>query len=261
MMIPRLAEKVHELMGWCPMAASLQRESSGGATGTPPKKADAIGPVAARALLYTRLTWVVVALSYLIAFAVLPYLPEIVAIHWNMFGEPDGFVGRLPGAFSFPVITTLVAVLLTFLPRFDTMRETLNLSRDIYAIAVFSTVSLTFVLETIVLLSSAGMDLPIAILAPMLIGLFFIVTGGLMPYIGRNTIMGFRFPWTLSDERVWKKTHEHGGQVFVAAGVLVVLLTPFAGIWAIPLMLGIMITAGLYIAVYSYHVAKTGTSL
>jgi uncharacterized membrane protein len=257
----KIVDGIHHVMGWCPMAASVQKELPGRTTGIRPEKADATGPVAGRAVFYSRLTWVVVGLSYLIALAALPHLPEIIPIHWNMFGEADGFVSRLPGAFGLPLVITLTAVLLTFLPRFDSWRETLNLARDIYSIAVLSTVSMLLVLEVITLLSSAGMDLPVGILIPMLVGLFFIVIGGLMPHIGRNTIMGFRFPWTLSDERVWKKTHEHGGPVFVAAGVLVVLASPLAGIWAVPLMLGIVVTAGLYITIYSYRVAKTGTSL
>jgi uncharacterized membrane protein len=113
-----------------------------------------------------------------------------------------------------------------------------------------------FSLEVIMLLSATGTNLPVASLISALIGFLYIVMGGLMPYIGRNTTMGIRLPWTLASEEVWKKTHEHGGPVFVAAGVLVVIGSLVAGIWAIAVMLVIVLVTTLYISVWSYRLAK-----
>lgn len=260
MTFTRLSKIVHEWKGWCPMAAA-QQDTPGKDSSAPAGKTAGSGPVASRAVLYSQLTWVVVGLSYLIALAALPHLPEIIPIHWNMYGEADGFAGRLTGAFGLPVIITLTAIILMVLPRFERMQDALDRAYDIYSIVIFSTVSMLLLLQIVTLLSSAGMDLPTAIIIPMLLGFLFIVLGSLMPYIGRNTTIGFRLPWTLRNERVWKETHERGGPVFVIAGVLVVLMSPVAGMWAMPLMLGVIVAASLYITIFSYRLAKAGSSL
>jgi uncharacterized membrane protein len=252
----RIAEIIHGWLGWCPMTQSLKAGAKEAGPAMPQENAGTAGPVIGRAVLYSRLTWIVVGLSWCIAFAALPHLPEIIPIHWNMYGEADGFSSRLVGAFGLPVIITLTAIALMVLPRFESMRERFDQARDIYSIVIFSTLTMLLALEGATLLSSAGMDLPLVMIMPMLIGFLFIVIGSLMPYAGRNTTMGFRLPWTLRDDTIWKKTQERGGRAFVVAGVIIVLGSPLAGIWAVLLMLGIIGTAVLYITVWSYRLAN-----
>lgn len=193
------------------MAAAAQQVPGGRtAEAHPLERATDAGPVARRALLFSRLILAGAGLSWIIALAALPFLPETIPVHWNIYGEADGFAGRLGGAFCLPVIITLTAVLLFVLPRFDRMRGTFQDSRDIYAIVSFSTVCLILGIQSVAMLSSTGMDVPVAIAFPVLLGFFFMVIGSLMPHIRRNTTIGIRLPWTIRDETVWKRTHERG---------------------------------------------------
>jgi uncharacterized membrane protein len=242
------------------MAAGTRQEPHGRTAAVQQERAVDAGPVAGRAVLFSRLTVFLAGLSWLIAIAALPYLPETIPVHWNMYGEADGFAGRMTGAFGLPVIITLITILLIILPRFDRMRVSFDDSRDIYAVVLFATVSLIIGIEVTSLLSSAGMDLPLSVVFPMLLGFFFIVIGSLMPYIRRNTTVGIRLPWTVHNETVWKKTHEHGGPVFVFTGVLIVLESSFAGALASPVAFGILAVALLYITVWSYRLAKAGST-
>lgn len=257
-----LANTIWNAMGWCPMEAVTRYPIPGG-NGTVQKRQAAGdgGPVARRSARFMRLAWGVVILSWLVAFMVLPHLPEVVPVHWDLNGEANGFSDRLTGTFMLPVFVTLMTMLFIVLPRFESMQFSLEAFRDIYAIIIFATLSMLFGLEVVVLLVAAGTDLPLIQLISALIGFLFIVMGSLMPHIGRNTTLGIRLPWTLASEVVWKKTHEHGGPVFVVAGVLVVLGSIVAGIWAMALMLGVVIAATLYIVVWSYRLAKAETAM
>ncbi|MFA5266928.1 MAG: SdpI family protein [Methanoregula sp.] len=259
-MMTRFSEMVQDWLGWCPMAAAAQRKTEGQKTAVSQEKATEAGPVTGREILFSRLTWAVVGLSWIIALAALPYLPEVMPVHWSLFGEADGFTGRLPGAFGLPVIITLTVVLLRVLPRFEQMKEGLGAAKDIYQILLFSSVTLLLVIEMVTLLSSAGTDVPLAVIIPILLGVFFIVMGGLMPSLPRNTTIGFRLPWTIRDEMVWKRTHEHGGPLLVLAGAVIVLGSPFAGTWALSLMLVIFLAVSLYLTIWSYRLAKAGAT-
>jgi uncharacterized membrane protein len=252
-----LAVLIRKYLGWCPMAAAACREPGrGSAEEHHPERADSTGPVARRAVLFSRLTLAVVGISWMVALAALPHLPDTVPVHWNLYGEADGFSDRLTGAFGLPAIITLIAVLLVLLPRFDRMRGSFEDSRDIYAIVTFSTVLLLLGIHAVAMLSSAGMGVPVAMAFPALLGFFFIVVGSLMPYIRRNTTVGIRLPWTIRDETVWKKTHEHGGPVFVASGIGIVAGAFAAGQWAMPIAFVVIIAAVLYISAWSYRLSR-----
>lgn len=255
----QIAAHIWDAMGWCPMEASVRYPVTS-ATGDALKKDTASdgGPVARRSARFMRLTWAVVILAWLIAFLALPHMPEVVPVHWGLHGEANGFSDRLSGTFGLPAVITLIMVLLLVLPRYNSVKFSLTAFQDIYAIIIFTTISIFFCIEVVALLTAMGMDLPVVTIFSLLIGFLFMVMGGLMPHIGRNTAMGIRLPWTLASEEVWKKTHEHGGRVFMGAGVLIVLGSLVTGTWAMVPMLVIITGATLYIAVWSYRLAKAG---
>jgi len=248
-----ISKKIYSWMGWCPNSSFIHEHNE-----IPPYLSiiDAKSPITGKGLLFFQLTWIVVGLSFLTALAFFPSLPDIVPVHWNIHGDPDRFSDKLSGSFGLPVIITFLALLLNFLPRFDKMRENLESSSDFYQVIICSTISLLYAIEILVLLLSSGVMISLEVTIPILIGCFFVILGYLMPYIKRNTTVGFRFPWTLRNDEIWKQTHIHGGKIFMVAGLLVILIAPFAGIWGIFVLLLIVLLASLYVAVYSYRLSK-----
>jgi uncharacterized membrane protein len=257
MTITRISEIIHEWMGWCPMHATPGYPAPGSEKSVQNGDIAADeGPVARRTSRFMRLAWGVIILSWIVAFLAQPYLPEIIPIHWGLHGEPNGFADRLTGTMGLPAINTIFMVILLIIPRFDSVRVSLTPFRDSYAIVIFATVSMVFCVELMVLAFAMGIPVPVTTIISMLIGFLFILMGSLMPHIGRNTTMGIRFPWTLASEEVWKKTHEYGGRLFLAAGVIIVLGSLVAGTWAMALMLVIILGTSLYISIWSYQLAK-----
>ncbi len=238
------------------MAAGSRQEPGGGKAAVQPGRAMDAGPADKRAMHFMRLTFVVAGLSWIIALVALPYLPETIPIHWNAYGQADEFAGRLVGAFAFSVIITLTAIFLTVSPRFERWRHTFDDGGEISAIVTLATVSMLLGLQTLVLISSAGVNLPLAVAISMLLGFFLIVAGSLMPYIPRNVTVGFRLPWTIRDETVWKKTHERGGAVLLLAGIVIVPGSAVAGAWAMPFTLVTVAAAILYVTFWSYRLWK-----
>ena len=248
---------IWDAMGWCPMHATprgLPSAPEGPALKT--RIAGDSGPVARRSAQFMRLAWGVVILAWVLAFLALPHLPEVIPVHWGLHGEPDGFAGRLPGALGLPVLTTFFMVLLLVIPRYDSVQVSLTPFRDSYSLVILATVSMLLCVEVMALLIGLGVNVPVVTVVPVLIGLLFIVMGSLMPHIGRNTTMGIRLPWTLASEEVWKKTHEYGGRLFVAAGVVVIIGSLVTGIWATALMIVVILGTMLYVCLWSYRLAK-----
>jgi uncharacterized membrane protein len=83
-------------------------------------------------------------------------------------------------------------------------------------------------------------------------GLLFFIIGSMLRKAKRNWFIGIRTPWTLSSDSVWDKTHQIGGLLFMATGVLAVIGGFFGGqvaFWS--LMIPVLGTT-IFLIVYSY---------
>lgn len=85
------------------------------------------------------------------------------------------------------------------------------------------------------------------------VAVLFIVMGNVMGRVRHNYFVGFKLPWTLANEEVWKKTHQVGAKAMVAGGVLSligVILTS-GGLSFVILMAGIFVPM-IIVTIYSY---------
>ena len=85
----------------------------------------------------------------------------------------------------------------------------------------------------------------------MLLSLMLIIIGNYLPKARQNYTMGIRIPWTLANEENWNRTHRLAGFLWMACGVVMLVLTlcravPFA------VLIGVMILATLIPCAYSY---------
>jgi uncharacterized membrane protein len=74
-----------------------------------------------------------------------------------------------------------------------------------------------------------------------------------LPRARPNWFFGIRTPWTLTNDRVWTRTHRVGGYAMTAAGLLVVLAAiAFPPPWAFFTFMGLVVPAAVGPIVYSY---------
>ena len=64
-----------------------------------------------------------------------------------------------------------------------------------------------------------------AFLSLMLI--FFALLGNYMRTVRSNFFVGIRTPWTLSNDVVWRKTHELGGKIWFYTGIVLAVIVFF----------------------------------
>jgi len=92
-------------------------------------------------------------------------------------------------------------------------------------------------------------------LAPA-VGILFFYLGILTENAKRNWFVGIRTPWTLSDERVWDKTHRLGGKLFKIIGVLIAILGFFFDQYFVFLLLTFVLIDTALVTTYSYFEYK-----
>lgn len=198
--------------------------------------------------------WALLAGLFLAAAVAWPRAPERLPVHWNLAGEVDRYGGRVEGLLGLPLVALGLYALLRFLPQLDPGRANYALFSGAYGVIRFATLAVLAAVYGLVLASVAGWSVDVGVLVPILIGVLFIVLGGLMGKLRPTWFVGIRTPWTLSSKLAWTRTHRVGGWLFIAEGLLLIA----AGLARSPLFVGLVmaaILAGvLALNIYSYLV-------
>lgn len=197
-----------------------------------------------------------------VVFSVIVYarLPERMPMHWGVHGEVNRYGSRAEGAFFMPGVMLLIWLLLRFLPRIDPRRANYEKFADTYDLIVNSLVALFAVMHLALLGTALGWPISMARLVPALVGLQFVILGNALPRARPNWWFGIRTPWTLSNDRVWTRTHRVGGYLLAGAGLVLLLSAALPAPWTFALGVGAVAAAGFGSLVYSYLAWKQETS-
>jgi uncharacterized membrane protein len=161
-------------------------------------------------------------------------LPDQIAIHWNIGGEPDRFVPKGEAWMHFwlcPLVMALIVALTIVLPWVSPKQFDVERFRPTWEYVMALVVGLFAFIHVALLTSTGGQTLPFGRFFVGGMMLFFALLGNVLGRVKRNFWMGVRTPWTLASEAVWNQTHRVAGWLWVAGG-----LAGCLGVLALPLV-------------------------
>lgn len=182
-------------------------------------------------------------------------LPDIVPVHWNYAGQPDGYGNKNMTVWLFPGLTFGCMLLFWYLPKIDPMKEKYQTFADVWEL--FQTVIIGFFayMYFISLYGALHVDFNVSKWVIGGIGSMFVLMGNYMGKIRQNYFVGIKTPWTLSNEQVWNKTHRFGGWCFVIAGLLL-LVSAVLGYFSLAIFIVSIVLAAIVPIIYSYWIFK-----
>lgn len=161
----------------------------------------------------------IVALLAAVSAVYAPQLPEEMAIHFDPAGEPDGYMAKNLALVGGVALTAGIAVMFAVLPRIDPLGENFEEFQSVYDLSAVGIVAFLAYVHGLVLAYNLDVEFGmLQALAPAMAGLYLLVAV-LIRRAEQNWFVGIRTPWTLSDERVWDRTHERVAPLFVVAAV------------------------------------------
>ena len=160
----------------------------------------------------------VVVLAVILAFSVYSILPASVPTHWNADGVADGWGDSWEGAFIFPIMMAAILLLFVVIPKLIVFEKNFKDFEKQYWILAFVIQMFFFLFYIMTLLPNFGYEFNFSQILVLPMAMLFISIGILLPSFKRNFFVGIRTPWTLADDKVWKKTHKLGGKLFILAG-------------------------------------------
>jgi uncharacterized membrane protein len=180
--------------------------------------------------------------------------PERLPVHWDLHGQVDRWGGRAEALLVLPLMAGVLCLLLTFLPRFDPGRANYERFAGVYRLLRLAILLFMAVLHFNSLAPIYGLRVDVGRTVSLASGLLFILLGGAMGKLRPNWFVGIRTPWTLSSKRAWIRTHRLGGWLFLATGLVVVVLAAVAPRSAISALLAGALGSAAISMVYSYLV-------
>jgi uncharacterized membrane protein len=187
-------------------------------------------------------------------------LPEKVAVHFDLNGNPDRFGNKselLVSAIILMAVNLLVFFILTNIYRIDPKKYAAENKDRLVKIAFAVSLFLSGILCMIIHSSMSGgsrFDVKLIFAGT---GLLFAVIGNYLPNLKPNYFAGLRLPWTLENEDNWRKTHQLAGKLWFAGGLfltVVCLFLPPAA--AIVVFFTVMMTITIIPCVYSFRLYK-----
>jgi uncharacterized membrane protein len=197
-----------------------------------------------------------------IAFTVSVYsrLPDHMPMHWGIRGNVNRYGSRAEAAFLMPIVMIGFWLLLRFLPRIDPRRANYAKFGDTYDLFVNSVIALFAVMHVALLATALGWPISMERVVPALVGLEFLVLGNALPRARPNWWFGIRTPWTLSNDRVWVRTHRVAGYLLAAAGIVLLVAAAVPYAWMFALGITAVGAAAFGSFIYSYFAWKQETS-
>jgi len=193
----------------------------------------------------------IILLSFLIGIYLYPKMPEKMASHWNAQGQVDGYVSKFWGLFLMPFISLALFLLFILIPKIDPLKANIEKFRKYFDGFIIFTILFLFYLFTLTIFWNFGVKFSMNQVLPPAFGILFFYCGILIEKAKRNWFIGIRTPWTLSNDKVWERTHKIGGKLFKVVGIIAFLGIIFPN-YAFFLILFPVIAVSIYTVIYSY---------
>jgi uncharacterized membrane protein len=197
----------------------------------------------------------IIAISFIIAVALYPIMPDPMPSHWNAAGEIDGYMSKFWGLFLMPLISVGLFLMFLAIPRIDPLKANIAQFIDSYNIMMVLIIAYMMYVYALTLFAALGYQFSMTVMLLPAMGALFIVIGFLIGKAKRNFFIGIRTPWTLTSDTVWAKTHELGKWTFIGAGV-VCIFCAFLGEIAFWIMMICILVAAFIPIIYSYILWK-----
>jgi uncharacterized membrane protein len=170
------------------------------------------------------LIWLLILAPYCFIAYYWKAFPERIPIHYNLDGVPNDFAGKIGGLVLLPLINVGLYVLFISLPYIDPRKKNYALFEGKYRMVRLCIHALISFFVLISAMYALEMLKDLSLLLNLTIVIFMMLIGNFLSGVRSNFFIGFRTPWTLSDEKIWIQTHRFVGRLWVGLSALVIPL-------------------------------------
>ena len=193
--------------------------------------------------------------------AAYPHLPSTpIAVHWGLDGQPNGYAPKQMVALFMPLDAVVLSLFLAVLPLIMPSNSRLERSASAYTATWLGLLGLMMIIHAAIIAKALGAGFDVIRPIAAAVGLLMAVMGNYLGKVRYNYAMGVRTPWTLSNERVWDKTHRFTGRWMMAGGIVLAIIAALPMLFDDAFLMGALIVCAagpaLMGAVYSFVISR-----
>lgn len=201
------------------------------------------------------LTSVVILIPVIIGIILWNKLPDTIATHWGINGDPDSYNSKAFAVFALPLLLFAVHWICVIATKLDPKSK--NINSKMFSIVLWICPAISLVMNTMVYLIALGKEIRFVSVVIIFMGLLFIIIGNYLPKCRQSYTMGIKLPWTLNDEENWNKTHRFAGALWVIGGIVIIATAIFESFIIFFSIMAVMVVVP---TVYSYLYYKRNKS-
>ncbi len=164
---------------------------------------------------------VIILLPVLLGIMLWDKLPDVIATHWGVNNEPNGFSSKTMAVFGIPLSMLAMQWFLVLMVELDIKKK--NHGPQMLKLMLWTIPVMTVLVSAVTYSYALGFKLNVGFFALMFVGILFMVIGNYLPKCRQNWTMGVRTRWTLSDPENWNATHRFAGPMWMLGGFIVIL--------------------------------------
>ena len=167
------------------------------------------------------ITSLVTLIPVLVGICLWDQLPDVMATHFGMSNEPNGWTSKGFTVFGIPSVLVLLQLVAIYTTSKDPRKVFHN--NTLMNIVVWIIPVIAVVVLGITYMYNMEVPVDVGMVCLSVLGVLFMILGNYLPNCRRNYFVGIRLPWTLRDDANWNYTHRIGGFVFVIMGLIFVV--------------------------------------
>ena len=186
------------------------------------------------------LTSIITLLPIIIGSLLWNRLPDEIATHFSLNGDPNGWASKFFTVFGLPVFLLFCHLLCIIITCADPKKQ--QIGDGIFKLILWLIPAISVVLSFSIYGYELGYQKNMADWTILFIGALFIVIGTFLPKCQQNYTVGIKLPWTLHDEDNWNCTHKLTGKLWIVGGIAFVIfaVADIKSSWSIAVVIGIM---------------------
>lgn len=175
-------------------------------------------------------------------------LPKIVATHWDIDGNPNGYLPKVFAAYLVPTIILIGQIFFHFLPNNKKEEKYPPLVKSI---SIWLAPLLSIIIQSVIILKALKVNTSWEVFVFISVGSIFIIVGSFFINELDNDIVCIKFPWIIRNKENIYKLNRFTGYVWIFSGLLtifsglfkfnVIFLCSFITLFALPFIYSIII--------------------
>jgi uncharacterized membrane protein len=198
----------------------------------------------------------VIGLSAAVTALVYDRLPERMATHFDLAGNPNGWMPRAWGAWFMPIFALVLWVIVRYARSILPQSEKRRLDEGKAALVASLLAVFLAAMHVLILWVAIEPGASLMKAVWLLAGALYAALGLILPRVKRNALVGVRTPWTLTSDENWARTQRVASWAMCTTGVAAAIFGVAGGVVGGAVALGFLLLGGLVPAVYSLVLAR-----